>query len=390
VHTNQFEKAGSSWLQAMLNYMMLAPVLLFAPFTGAWVDRMNLKRVLLTTDSMRAVIVVMIPIAYMTTHLMAPVFSLVFLLFTCNVLFLPAKSAITPQIVHGQQLLTANAFLAGAGIVATGLGVGGGGWIVDHWGWANSIYTNGLTYLVSVAALAFILYTPHKPTVERAPMSFAAYLREVGEGWGLVRRSVPVGVALIALGAVWVAGGFFSVAGVQRIVQEASIPGMLRIGVLAMILSVGAGLGTWWVNRIGRHMAQHILLGGGLVIGSAGVIALAVSSRFAVFSAAALIVGLCIAPVFVLSETLLQLGTPPGQRGRVFSSRDFIMRLLLLVSSTLAAWLTDAYGTRTSLLVAAGLFVGAGVLTIWYGGRAGPWENLQSDEVAAHPVTGTL
>jgi MFS family permease len=213
-------------------------------------------------------------------------------------------------------------------------------------------------------------------------MSLGHYLRDVGEGWGLVRRSIPVGVALIALGAVWVAGGFFGVAGVQRIVQEASIPGMLRIGVLAMILSTGAGLGTWWVNRGGRRVPQPVLLGAGLILGSVGVIAIAVSTRFAVYAIASLIVGLSIAPIFVLSETLLQLGTPAGQRGRVFSSRDFIMRLLLLAASTLAAWLTDAFGTQVCLLVAAGLFVAAGWLTIWYGGRAGPWKNLQAEVVS--------
>ena len=40
---------------------MLAPVLLFSPFTGAWVDRWNLRRVLIVSDLMRAWLVSLIP-----------------------------------------------------------------------------------------------------------------------------------------------------------------------------------------------------------------------------------------------------------------------------------------------------------------------------------------
>ncbi len=85
-------------------------------------------------------------------------FAIVFLMFTCNVFFLPAKSAITPEIVPREQLLAANALLSGAGIVATAVGALCGGWIVDHWGWPTALYINGVTYLVSVVALAIISY----------------------------------------------------------------------------------------------------------------------------------------------------------------------------------------------------------------------------------------
>ena len=42
---------------SVLANVMLAPVLLFAPFTGAWVDRWNLKRVMIVSDLLRAVLV---------------------------------------------------------------------------------------------------------------------------------------------------------------------------------------------------------------------------------------------------------------------------------------------------------------------------------------------
>src|SRR5688572_9941435 len=210
-HTGHFKDAESSSLLGLLAIVMLAPVLIFAPFTGAWVDRWNLRRVLIVSDTLRAVLVALIPLLYWSSHHTLPVYALVFGLFTCNVFFLPAKSAITPEIVPGSQLLAANALLAAAGIVATAFGALGGGWIVDHWGWPRALWINAVTYLVSVFALAVILYRPHDPHGPPPAISLRSYLADVGAGWSVVRRNRGVGLALVALAAVWVAGGFLHV-----------------------------------------------------------------------------------------------------------------------------------------------------------------------------------
>jgi MFS family permease len=366
-HSSHFADARSSWLLWMLGNVMLAPVLMFAPFTGAWVDRSNLKQVLIVSDTLRGVLVALIPILYVSTDQTFPVYVIVFLLFTCNVIFLPAKSAITPELVAPSQLLTANALLAGAGIASTAIGAPLGGWIVDHWGWGTALYINAVTYAISVIALALVAYR-NLPHAEGTPeVSVGRYMREVAEGWALVKSSTPVGVALMALGAVWVGGGFLHVAGNQHIQHAASVPGMERVGILITVLGLGAGLGTWWVNTRGRAIRAPVLLGVGLIMVSVGLIAFAVSTRFAVFAVAAFIIGLSAAPAFVLSETLLQTGTSSRQRGRVFSARDFMMRLLLFMAGTLAAWVTNSWGTQAAILTSAVLVAGAGILTVLYG-----------------------
>jgi MFS family permease len=148
-HTGRFaDPTQSSILLGVLGNVMLAPVLLFAPFAGPWVDRWNHRRTMLWSDAIRGGLVLLIPLTYGATHHIGTTFAIVFLLFTCNVFFLPAKSAITPEIVPPEQLLAANALLAGAGIAATAAGALGGGWLIDHWGWATALYINGGTYLV--------------------------------------------------------------------------------------------------------------------------------------------------------------------------------------------------------------------------------------------------
>jgi len=366
-HTSEFRDARSSLLLSILANVMLAPVLLFSPFAGAWVDRWNLKRLLIVSDLLRAGIVFLIPVLYAMSHHTLPVFVLVFALFTCNVFFLPAKSAITPEIVSAPQLLAANALLSVAGVIATAVGALVGGWVVDHWGWPTAMRFDGFTYLVSVLTLALLAYRPAAHRAGLPEISWRQYLSEVGEGMKTVGRNAHVGLALTALGAVWVGGGFLHVAGNLHIQRTASVPGMERLGLLMCALGLGSGLGTWWVNGPGRSIPRPVLLGVGLLVVGVGMVAFAVSSRFAVFAGAAFLIGLAAAPSFMLSETLLQQGTELHQRGRVFSMRDFLMRLLFLISVTIAGWLTRAYGTEPALLTAAGIVALAGLLSLGWG-----------------------
>jgi MFS family permease len=366
-HTREFRDARSSLLLSLLANVMLAPVLLFSPFTGAWVDRWNLRRTLIVSDLIRSGLVFLIPTLYLFSHYTAPTFALVFLLFTCNVFFLPAKSAITPEIVPASQLLAANALLSAAGVVATAVGAICGGWIVDHLGWAMAMRIDAVTYLFSVLTLALIAYRPSAQRRTPPSITWSTYLSEVRDGLRSVRASSRVGLALTALAAVWVGGGFLHVAGNLHIQRAASVPGMERLGLLMAALGLGSGLGTWWVNGPGRRVPQPWLLGGGLLLVSLGLIAFAVSSRFAVFASAGFIVGLAAAPAFVLSETLIQEGTELHQRGRVFSMRDFLMRLLFLIAVTLAGALTRSFGTEPALLVCSAMVAASGLISIYWG-----------------------
>ncbi|MEO5617894.1 MAG: MFS transporter [Candidatus Eisenbacteria bacterium] len=368
-HTHRGADARYPVLLAMLNNVMVAPVLLFSPFTGPWLDRLNLRTVLILSDLARAGVVLLIPWAYSLTGHTGTTFALVFALFCCNVLFLPAKSAMTPEIVPPEQLLAANSLLSVAGIAATVVGALLGGWVVDHWGWTSAMWIDSGTYAASVVSLAMIRYAPHSPATPHAAISWRSYLSEVGAGWGMIRRSAPVGLGLLTLAAVWIGGGFMQVAGNPHIQRAASIPGMERVGLLLAALGIGALLGTWWINTRGKRVPRPVLLGVGFILAGTSIIAFAVSTRFAVFAISAFLVGAFLAPAFVLCETLLQEGVDLAHRGRVFSARDFLMRLALLVSGLAAAWLAAAFGTRPTLLVCAALVALVGALALAWGRR---------------------
>jgi MFS family permease len=124
------------------------------------------------------------------------------------------------------------------------------------------------------------------------------------------------------------------------------------------------------VNTRGRRVPRPLLLGLGMALAGVWIVVVAVSRRYAVFAIASFLIGACIAPAFVLTETLVQEGTDLHQRGRVFSLRDFAMRLLLLVSLALATLLTPLIGTQPTLVVAAVSMAAAGFMTLAWGRKA--------------------
>ena len=363
-HTHAFRDAQSSFLLSALANVMLAPVLLFAPFAGAWVDRRDLRHVMVGADLLRAGIIVAIPVLYLLLHRVWPVFALLFLLFTCGVFFLPAKSALTPELVAAPQLLAANTWLSAAGIAATAAGALGGGWLVDHWGWSSALYLNGVTYLVSVVALLAIRYRAAPRAREAPAPTLRGYLDQVRAGFRIVRTDPRVGLAITTLGAVWCAGGFLHVAGNLHVQRAAGVPSMVRLGVLMALLGAGSAASAWWLNTVGRDRSRPWVLAVGLVLAGVGLLLFAATTQYALFALAALLMGLAAAPALMVTETLLQEATEPGMRGRVFGARDFMMRSVLLVSVALAGGLTRWLGPRSALLVAGGLVLGVSALAL--------------------------
>ena len=292
------------------------------------------------------------------------------LLFTVNVVFLPAKSALLPEVVRADQLLAANSLLAGAGILATAIGALAGGYIIDRWGWAFAMRLDAASYLISVVGLALVTYQAAAHHAQLVPISVRGYLDEVGAGLGVVRRSRAVGVGLIALAAVWFAGGVLHVAGNQHIQAMASAPGMSRLGALLFAIGVGSGIGAWWINTRGKRLPRALRARRGAGACRSARSCCSRSSRlFAVFVGSALLLGLFAAPALVLTETVLQEGTDLAHRARVFSLRDFLMRLTLLVSVSAAAWMVSLTDTRTTMLACAAGLIAVGGCTIALGRR---------------------
>ncbi len=92
---------------ALLLLARFLPPLLVGPFAGVLVDRLNRKRLLIFSDSLRVVVVLLFLLATGPEWLWL-IYLLTVIQFSLSALFEPARSAIIPALVKPDDLVRAN------------------------------------------------------------------------------------------------------------------------------------------------------------------------------------------------------------------------------------------------------------------------------------------
>ena len=365
-------------LLAALAWAMLGPALVCSPWAGAVVDRLPLTRVLVWTDLARAAVVALIPVAYLATHSTVPVFALVALAFALNAFFLPARSALPPQLVSGAELQPANAILVLGGVLATLVGTALGGPVVDRFGPSPALWIDAATYLVSVLALATLLRAgigARRAPSDRGRAGWGTALSEARAGWSILASNAGARTPVVASVATWIAGGVLHVAGTPHVLRGSTH--VTGLGLLLGALAVGAALGsavTLARPRVGHARALAIgLFGAGI-----GLAGFALATAPWAMTLAAAWTGFFAAPVFFVSETAIQEAVPEAARARVFSARDFLSKGSFLAVTALAAPLVARFGTAVPIGLAGGVLMMIALIVLAARPRAADASQLSS------------
>ena len=363
-------------LLAALAWAMLGPALVCSPWAGAVVDRLPLVRVLVWTDLARALFVALIPIVYLASHSTAPVFALVALAFALNAFFLPARSALPPQLVSGAELQPANAILVLGGVLATLVGTALGGPVVDRFGPSPALWIDAATYLVSVLALATLLRAgigsrraePMPAPAAGSRSAIGAALSEARAGWAFLATHSSARIPVVASVATWIAGGVMHVAGTPHVLRGSTR--VTGLGLLLGALALGAALGS--AVTLARPRAGHArALALGLFGAGLGLAGFALASAPWAMTFAAAWTGFFAAPVFFVSETAIQEAVPEAARARVFSARDFLSKGSFLAVTALAAPLVTSFGTGLPIGLAGGVLMMIAAIVLRSRQRAG-------------------
>src|SRR5262245_13232027 len=119
--------SGSALATTALMAARMLPFLLVAPIAGVVADRLSRKRIMITTDLLRAgLALVYIPAAAFGRVWIVILSS--FVMLSLTMFFDAAKNAATPNIVTTQQLLTANVLMLSNRFLQYTLGIALGAW----------------------------------------------------------------------------------------------------------------------------------------------------------------------------------------------------------------------------------------------------------------------
>ncbi len=376
----------SSRAISYLSVIVAMPVVLFGPLAGILVDRWDRRKVMVFCDSARTVLVLAIPLVAQATSNLILIYTVAFMVFLFGLFFNTARVSIIPNLVGKDNLLGANSFMSFVGRVATFLGMLVGGLIVDwkwwqHLGikptWSAGFYIDSLSYLVSVVALLIIFrrltyaWQPggrgSVPEVKVFITQQARMLHEVREAFNLVRGQPSVlfvycsALMLVIVGAAVFVLYIPIIQGAKDLGSGLGL-GTKGVGFVAAIGSVGLVLSSMGYGLLGHRLKKHIvMLTSFLVLGLVAA-GLAVSKSFAPVAPLAFIAGLAMSPVYIGMDTLLHESVPEAARGRIFSTRDWLLHLAFAVSSLLIGQLTNFFSTRR-LLFAVGVLLAVSSIT---------------------------
>src|SRR5439155_13860179 len=199
---------------ALVPAVSFLPTILIGPLAGALVDSWEMRRILVISDVLRGCLVLLLIPAAARGGLPAAFF-VVFLLYVVNSFFLPARSAIVPDLVQGNELTEASSLATLAGVAATITGALLGGILVERAGWRWGFGIDAATYFVSAGFLATTKPRAHqrRPRAGTWGVAYRTLGREVREGALITVSNRTVLGSLLALVSLWIAGGALHVAG---------------------------------------------------------------------------------------------------------------------------------------------------------------------------------
>jgi MFS family permease len=350
-----YKQTGSALSLAISSATAFLPYLLFGLLIGAWVDRVDRRRLMLLTDIGRALLIASIPLL-LTAGLFALwyVYAVQFVAATLAIGFNSAQPAALAGLVERDELRKANGrMIAGysAGWVVGPLLAGGLAAVVPL---PTLLWIDALSYLVSALALGLIRTSFNRDTVPPASLlkDIAAGLRYV---WTQpVIRAITL--LLVLLNAVGPTTRVQLVLFAKQRLQASDA----QVGLLSAVASAGVLLVSIGVGRVRRWSASRMSIGALLAQGLL-LIAFAQTRHYWVALAIwALLAGLSVI-VDINIMSLRQLIAPEHMLGRITAISRTIGFAAIPLNTLIGGVLIDRLGD------VAAIYSAIGVLTLMIG-----------------------
>jgi len=337
------------------------PWLLFALLAGAFVDRMDRRRVMVTVDSFRAVAVGLLGVLLFLGDVPLPViYTIAFLLGSAETLFDTASEAIIPSLVGSDRLDSANGRLQAAEWTANSfVGPPFGALLFAVAVSVPFLFDAGTFVLAAVLVAA--IGGSHR-SVRKVEGATGSLGREIGTGLRWMWRHTVLRTLSMMAGATNLVGtGIVAV----FVLFAQDILGLGEVGYGLIMTAIGAGglIGALTAPIVTRRMGQGTTLLATLILLAAGAFIMGTTNNAWVAGMVAVGFGFAIAMWNVVAVSLRQGLTPDPLRGRVAS----VARLLAWGTQPLGALLggvvATGFGLRAPFFVAGAVWAALFVLT---------------------------
>lgn len=346
------------------------PWALLMPFAGTLADRVSRWKLMLFTDIAR----VFLALSFLFIHEKEDLWIIYagsVLMSVSASLFDGAKSAVTPNLVGKEGLLSGTALMFSSRFLLMALGNALGGIAVTFFGNNVAFIINSLSFLVS----AYTIWLIPESATEKASTKNRekdTFFNEMLEGFRFIYRNAFV-LTIILMNLIWAIGGGAIQVILERLGGDVFAPkeffsSAFAIGMLWAANGLGLAVGMFIAHRIGtwieiRKMTSKFI---GVTLILQGVLfAIAGFMPFLWLSCLIFFISRVVIGVeYAIQETLFQHALPDYIRGRI-STLDRGMEITVFSFSIYFAGHSLQYISPQMLTVASGILTAFAAL-IWF------------------------
>lgn len=333
---------GSGTALGITTALQFLPILLFSPWAGVIVDRVNRRRLLQFTQGMNGVTSLILGVLVLTN--VAELWHVYLLAFVTGFLATidaPARQTFVSELVPLESLPNAVGLNSAAFNVARLLGPATSGFVIAWVGPGWVFIVNVLLFLAPVIAVALMnvsLLTPAK-RVKREK-------GQIREGLRYVKNRTDIIVIMIVAGSVSAFGMNFQMTSAVM-ATEVYGKGPGEYGILGSFMAIGALAGALLAARRKFPRVRLVVVSAFLF----GIfdIALGLAPTYEAFAILAIPTGLAMLTMVTAANAAIQVSTDPDMRGRVMALYMMVYLGSNPIGAPIIGWIADTFGGRWSL-----------------------------------------
>ncbi len=342
------ELSNSEAVTGLVATSAYLPSVLLALFAGVIADRADRRRIMLSADIFRMLVVLLVPVAFFFKVLNPTLLAVN--AFTVSIgftFFNPSRDSIIPQLVPAEGLLRANSLIQSSWHFALLIGPALAGLLLELVGKIHLFTSVSAAYFISF--LFVLMIKPAARKVETPRKGF---------GWGEVKEGLAFALrhkVILPLLLLTVADNILimgpAIVGAPVFVREVLGMGAGAYATTQISYAVGMLIGTAALMALGDRFKKGRILLTGMVMDGFTFIPLYFVKSLPLLWLAIVVHSFAIPLLMVPRASLIQKLVPPEMTGRVFAMINMAVVGMSAVSSGLAGFALQAYGAPNVFLV---------------------------------------
>jgi MFS transporter, DHA3 family, macrolide efflux protein len=353
----------------------LTPFALIGPIVGVFVDRWNIRRTMIASDLIRAMLVLLLVFA----DDLSLIYVTMFLLTTVSTFFVPAQIVAIRTLAPPEGLISANALMHQAMEMVRIVTPALAGVIVGWFGAGPCYLIDSVSFLISAAMISTLLIArePAASTKDSRPINIVSNDLLASARFIFTRATLTFTILSMAAGvlALSCVGPLIAI-----YVRDELKSSEIVYGTINSLSAVGVIVGTLTISRFAqRRSKSHLILIGLFTMGE-GILLMGALKNIPAAAVGLFSIGLGVAFVLTSGETVIQVQTPVDMVGRVSSSLWALMSIAQLPGLILSGSMVQQIGLTYVFYATAVMLVLMAILGCF---------NLPQERPESNTVTGS-